>query len=131
NLDARLRWEMREEIRRIHRATKLTTLYVTHDQKEALSLADRMAIMRNGVVDALGAPRELYRRPPTRFSAEFLGDINAVPGTLKGNRVTTIVGEFELDESALRNRPSNDDAVTLACRPEDMLLLPSDRNDAP
>src|SRR5476649_2102162 len=82
NLDARLRWEMREEIRRIHKATKITTLYVTHDQKEALSLADRMAILRAGKVDALGPPRQLYRFPPTKFSADFLGDVNAIPGTI-------------------------------------------------
>src|SRR5213075_159473 len=73
NLDAKLRWDMREEIRRIHRQTKITTLYVTHDQKEALSLAARMAILRAGKLAALGPPRELSRHPPNRFSADFLG----------------------------------------------------------
>src|SRR5204863_2365241 len=82
NLDAKLRWEMREEIRRIHKQTKITALYVTHDQGEALSLAERMAILNKGTVDALGEPRQLYRNPPTRFSAEFLGDINLLEGTL-------------------------------------------------
>jgi len=80
NLDAQLRWEMRSEIRRIHRQTRRATLYVTHDQKEALSIADRLAILRDGKLDAVGTPRGLYWNPPTRFTAAFLGEINALPG---------------------------------------------------
>ncbi len=80
NLDARLRLELREEIRRIHAETKITTIYVTHDQKEALSLADRLAVLRDGVIEQIGAPREVYRRPANRFVADFIGESNWLAG---------------------------------------------------
>src|SRR5712671_2546615 len=76
NLDARLRLELREEIRRIHAQTRITTIYVTHDQKEALSLADRMAVVREGVIEQTGDPRTIYRSPATRFVADFIGETN-------------------------------------------------------
>src|SRR5712691_9193637 len=76
NLDAKLRLEMREEIRRIHAQTRITTIYVTHDQKEALSLADRMAVMRDGVIEQVGNPRAVYRTPASRFVADFIGETN-------------------------------------------------------
>ena len=79
NLDARLRLEMREEIRRIHAQTKITTIYVTHDQKEALSLADCMAVLRDGRVEQLGDPRAVYRTPANRFVADFIGETNWLP----------------------------------------------------
>ncbi|MBL9128645.1 MAG: ABC transporter ATP-binding protein, partial [Verrucomicrobiales bacterium] len=83
NLDARLRLEMRDEIRRIHEKTRVTTVYVTHDQKEALSMADRMAVLRGGVVEQIGKPRDLYRSPANRFVAEFIGEMNWLPGTVE------------------------------------------------
>jgi iron(III) transport system ATP-binding protein len=76
NLDARLRLEMREEIRRIHRQTRITTVYVTHDQKESLSMADRLAVMREGRLEQVGDPRSIYRRPVNRFVADFIGETN-------------------------------------------------------
>jgi iron(III) transport system ATP-binding protein len=82
NLDTRLRQQMRGEIRDICRATGLTTLYVTHDQKEALSIADRIAIMKSGKVVQVGTPAELYTRPATAFVAEFLGQANLIPGRI-------------------------------------------------
>src|SRR5262249_47247750 len=82
NLDARLRDEMREEIRRLHQETGLTMVYVTHDQKEALALAGRLAVMDRGRIVQVGAPGEVYERPATRFVAGFLGDANFIPGTL-------------------------------------------------
>ena len=84
NLDARLRAEMRSEIKSLHQQTGITTLYVTHDQKEAVALADRVALIRAGRVVQVGAPRELYLRPADRFTAEFLGDANFLPGTVVG-----------------------------------------------
>lgn len=83
NLDARLRDEMREEIRRLHQETGLTMVYVTHDQKEALSLADRLAVMDQGRLVQVGAPLDVYQRPATRFVAGFLGESNFIPGTLR------------------------------------------------
>lgn len=82
NLDARLRDEMRDEIRRLHDETGLTMIYVTHDQKEALTLANRMAVMEKGRLAQVGAPRDIYERPASRFVANFLGDSNFIPGTL-------------------------------------------------
>jgi iron(III) transport system ATP-binding protein len=76
NLDAKLRLEMREEIRRIHAQTRITTIYVTHDQKEALSMANRIAVMRDGRIEQIGDPRTLYRKPASRFVADFMGDTN-------------------------------------------------------
>jgi iron(III) transport system ATP-binding protein len=86
NLDARLRLEMREEIRRLHQATKLTMIYVTHDQKEALSLADRLAVMHRGQVAQVGTPVEVYSTPCSRFVADFMGDSNFIPGTVREMR---------------------------------------------
>jgi iron(III) transport system ATP-binding protein len=91
NLDAKLRHEMREEIARLHAETRITFVYVTHDQVEALSLADRLAVMDRGALAGVGAPRELYHRPPNRFCAEFLGETNLLPGTVAeaaGERLT-------------------------------------------
>lgn len=81
NLDAKLRLELRSEIRRICKAAGITTVYVTHDQKEALSMADRVAILDAGRLIQVGTPEDLYRRPATRFVAEFLGEANFIPGS--------------------------------------------------
>jgi iron(III) transport system ATP-binding protein len=88
NLDARLRLEMREEIKRLHAETGTTAVYVTHDQEEALSIADRLAVMRDGRIEQIGTPRDIYRRPRTRFVAQFLGECNFIPAT-----VTAVEGE--------------------------------------
>ena len=84
NLDAKLRIELRSQIRSICKSSGITTVYVTHDQKEALSMADRVAIMRSGKVQQLGTPDELYRRPATRFVASFLGETNFLSGEVTG-----------------------------------------------
>jgi iron(III) transport system ATP-binding protein len=99
NLDARLRLEMRDEIRRIHDETKITTVYVTHDQQESLSLADRMAVLKDGVVEQLGDPRTVYRRPANRFVADFIGETNWLEGevvasTAESLSVLTAAGMF-------------------------------------
>ncbi|MGC8743454.1 MAG: ABC transporter ATP-binding protein [Verrucomicrobiia bacterium] len=83
NLDAKLRLEMRTEIRRIHERTKITTVYVTHDQKEALSMADRIALLRDGKVEQIGDPRTLYRSPANKFVADFIGETNWLTGVVK------------------------------------------------
>jgi iron(III) transport system ATP-binding protein len=82
NLDASLRDEMRSEIRRIHDATGLTTIYVTHDQSEALVLADRIVVMSAGNIEQVGTPEDIYERPATEFVANFIGRCNVLPGTL-------------------------------------------------
>ncbi len=86
NLDARLRGQMRVEIARLQRAARVTTVYVTHDQVEAMTMADRVAVMRDGVLQQLGAPRDLYDRPVNLFVATFIGapPLNLLPGVLRG-----------------------------------------------
>jgi iron(III) transport system ATP-binding protein len=95
NLDARLRLEMREEIRRIHAQTKITTVYVTHDQKESLSLADRMAVMHDGGIEQLGDPRTIYRAPVNRFVADFIGETNWLKGEVASRNGSEIIAKTE------------------------------------
>ena len=85
NLDAKLRETMRSEIRALHQQLKFTALYVTHDQEEAFSMSDRVAIMNKGKVRELGSPEALYTTPRSEFGAEFLGARTKVPGTVKGS----------------------------------------------
>ena len=84
NLDAKLRLEMRIEIRRICKEAGLTAVYVTHDQKEALSIADRLAIMRDGVIEQIGTPLEVFRKPTNSFVASFIGETNFLPPSFFG-----------------------------------------------
>jgi len=130
NLDAKLRLEMREQIRRIVDETRITTVYVTHDQKEALSLADRIAIMRRGRVMQTGAPRWLYGRPQSRFVADFLGEtnfINAEVTSAEAGRVVlettagTRLASVAFDESTPRGGN-----VTCSIRPEALRILEND-----
>lgn len=96
NLDARLRLEMRNEIRRIHAETRITTIYVTHDQKEALSMAHRIAVLRDGQIEQVGEPRTLYRKPASRFVADFLGDTNWLSAVVSRNSAAEVVLNTEL-----------------------------------
>src|SRR5206468_11588127 len=99
HLDARFRREIREEIRRTPARTRITTIYVRHNQKEALSLADRMAVMREGAIEQLGDPRAIYRSPANRFVADFIGETNWLPAEVQRRSddqviVKTDFGEF-------------------------------------
>jgi multiple sugar transport system ATP-binding protein len=87
NLDAKLRVQMRTEIKRVHQKVKTTTVYVTHDQVEAMTLADRVVVMNNGVIEQIGSPQELYHHPKTRFVAGFIGSpaMNFIPCRLEQN----------------------------------------------
>ncbi len=127
NLDAQLRIEMRGEIRRLCKQFGLTAIYVTHDQEEALSLADRIAVLDMGRLAQVGTPEELYRRPATPFVAGFVGETNLIPGELLSSegdrhRVRTACGELaaEILPSGWRPRPG--DAVVLSIRPECLSL---------
>src|SRR5262249_7366194 len=80
NLDAKIRVQVRAEIKKLQGELGITTIYVTHDQEEALSLSDRVAVMKDGRVQQVGAPKELYERPRTRFVADFVGTNNVVSG---------------------------------------------------
>jgi iron(III) transport system ATP-binding protein len=138
NLDARLRDEMRGEIDRLHKETHLTMVYVTHDQKEALSLADRIGVMESGQLVQVGTPQELYDRPANRFVASFLGDSNFLPGKIRhrdatGCTVDTAVGTL----LAAAGRPAGQsgrtepgDAVVCSIRPDALSLSEEAANGA-
>ncbi len=87
-LDAQVRVHLREEIRRIQTQSGTTTLLVTHDQEEALTVADRVGVMLNGRIEQLGSPQEIYQRPRTPFISEFVGAVNRIPALREGNEVT-------------------------------------------
>ncbi len=121
NLDAKLRDEMRDELRTICRDRKLTAIYVTHDRREALSMADRMAVLNGGTISQIGRPDELYRQPANRFTAEFLGDINIIEGEVVADGdVKTALGIFK-NVTAL---PAGTN-VTLGVRPEAVIIDPA------
>ncbi len=118
NLDAKLRLEMRAEIRRIHELIGSATIYVTHDQEEALSLADRIVVMRDGVVRQVGTPEELYARPAHSDVAEFMGYRNLVRSKVTGE------GSVNIGGVAFAGTPvdgTNGDAV-VAIRPDDLVV---------
>jgi putative spermidine/putrescine transport system ATP-binding protein len=121
-LDKKLRDHMQTEIRRIHQTLRVTVIYVTHDQSEALTMSDRIAIMNQGTIEQIGSPADLYDRPRTKFVADFLGDTNFVKGTLaeirgeiatiktiNGSMFSGILADVSLKEGA---------AVLAGVRPE-------------
>jgi putative spermidine/putrescine transport system ATP-binding protein len=122
NLDAKLRLEMRQEIRRIHAGLGSITLYVTHDQDEAMSLADRIVVMRDGEIRQIGTPEDLYLRPATLDVADFMGFRNRIEGKIagrSGDAVTLDVGGAAITGAA-RSQLSGTTAVA-AIRPDDLL----------
>jgi ABC-type Fe3+/spermidine/putrescine transport system ATPase subunit len=119
NLDARLRLEMRGEIRELQKALGITAIYVTHDQEEALSISDRIAVMRNGRLEQIGAPKDIYRRPATPFVAEFMGTTNLLRGAVAGRRGQGAV--IRVGENAVlvpKLAAADGASVTFSLRPE-------------
>ncbi|MEZ0266329.1 MAG: ABC transporter ATP-binding protein [Phycisphaerae bacterium] len=145
NLDAKLRLEMRTEIRRICRASGLTAIYVTHDQKEALSIADRMAVLNNGKIEQVGRPQDLYRKPDSTFVASFMGETNFLPATFLGTTqippmpnqpadvhlagLDTPIGRLIGAHAPAGLREG--DKVTLSIRPEAILVGVVGESDVP
>jgi len=116
NLDARLREEVRDEIRNLTKTLGITTLYVTHDQVEAMALADRIAVMSQGKILQIGRPRDLYHFPQSRSVGEFLGAMNQFEGAVHAGAVTTTFGAIRC---AI---PEGASEITLAIRPEDVYV---------
>ncbi|SDZ17400.1 putative spermidine/putrescine transport system ATP-binding protein [Micromonospora pattaloongensis] len=128
NLDAKLRLEMRTELRRLHQSLGLTTVYVTHDQEEALSLADRLVVLRDGRVQQIGTPEQLHTRPANRHVADFMGYRNLLPLTVTekvGDRVVLARGDLRLIGTAVAPVDLGDE-VTVGIRPEDLRLVDAD-----
>jgi iron(III) transport system ATP-binding protein len=125
NLDARLRRQMREEIRELQQQLKLTVVYVTHDQQEAMAVSDRIIVMNAGRIEQQGKPRDLYERPATPFLARFMGESNPARGQLRRVDPRTVrlqLGGAELD---IENATAADGEVTVAIRPEAIVVEPA------
>ncbi|MBU8825721.1 ABC transporter ATP-binding protein [Mycolicibacterium goodii] len=119
NLDAKLRVELRSEIRRLQTETGITSLYVTHDQEEAMTIADQLVVLDSGSIAQVGTPEELYRHPANTFVAGFIGSpsMNLVPGRLRA-------GVFEAEGLNFTVTGQDRGDVTLGVRPEDLLVAP-------
>jgi thiamine transport system ATP-binding protein len=129
-LDARLRERLRRQVKRIQSDLGITTLYVTHDQEEALAVSDRVAVMHDGRVEQVGTPQDVYRRPETRFVAEFVGENNVFEGRVVGHSVepdggegrergdTTTVSVGDADLRIPRVDAADGESVTFCVRPE-------------
>ncbi|HET7170845.1 MAG TPA: sn-glycerol-3-phosphate ABC transporter ATP-binding protein UgpC [Gaiellales bacterium] len=123
NLDAKLRVQMRTEVSRLQKRLKTTTVYVTHDQVEAMTLGDRVAVMRGGVIQQVGPPEELYDRPANLFVAGFIGSpaMNFLPATVEGDVLRSPLGELRLPQERRRRLQSDGGggrAVIIGIRPE-------------
>ena len=126
NLDAKLRIEMRAEIRRLQKTLGITVIYVTHDQEEALSMSDRIAVMRSGRVEQMSQPRVIYEQPATPFVATFVGATNLLTGTVSRRDGQMI--EVAIDDGFLRVRSAVGQPggrVEISLRPETLSLVPA------
>ena len=128
NLDANLREEMRGEIRRLHDEFNMTTVYVTHDQSEAMAISDRIAVMNKGRVDQLDAPVNIYRKPKTRFVAGFIGRTNFIEGRPNGDVVD--FSGFNVAKSSLGTASLPAGVSTFSVRPQSMEVLATRPSDA-
>jgi putative spermidine/putrescine transport system ATP-binding protein len=122
-LDAKVRLQLREQIRTLQQRLGTTTLFVTHDQEEALSMADRVGVMRAGKLEQVAAPDELYDRPATAFVAEFVGTMNRLPGSLgsDGRTVTVLGSTVPVQEGGPASGP-----VAVLVRPENLTVAPAE-----
>jgi ABC-type Fe3+/spermidine/putrescine transport system ATPase subunit len=131
NLDAKLRVEMRAEIRQLQQQLKITAIYVTHDQEEALAMSDRIAVMRAGRLEQVASPQDIYRAPATPFVAEFMGTTNLLSGTIAGRdgevlRIRVGAQEFRAAADGREGEP-----VSFSLRPETIRLLNSGEKPPP
>jgi putative spermidine/putrescine transport system ATP-binding protein len=126
-LDAKVRLQLREQIRTLQQQLGTTTIFVTHDQEEALSMADRVGVMRDGRLEQVAEPPELYSRPATAFVAEFVGTMNRLPGELSGPGTVTALGVCVamVEGSAAGTRPASG-PVDVLVRPEGLTVAQAD-----
>jgi spermidine/putrescine transport system ATP-binding protein len=124
-LDLKLRKEMQRELKRLQTETGITFIFVTHDQEEALTMSDRIAVMRSGQILQVGAPREIYNHPVDRFVADFIGETNFLSGHVEGDRIRLSSGELVAADTK-----GHSGEVTLAVRPEQVGICPSGTPDS-
>ena len=125
NLDAKLRVEMRTVIKEIQNSVGITTVYVTHDQEEAMAVSDRIAVMNQGVIQQIGTPKILYQRPSNLFVATFIGRTNVVPGELKvkdGKPYLVLPGNCHVELHTVKEEEIKDQKVIASIRPEELVV---------
>ncbi len=122
NLDAKLRVQMRVEIKKLQRSLNVTSIYVTHDQVEAMTLSDQLVVMNAGQIEQIGKPTDVYRRPATTFVASFIGSppMNMLDGTIQAGQV--VVGALKLAAPDLPTHLADGTRVTIGLRPEDIVV---------
>lgn len=118
SLDLKLKREMQIELKKLQQTLGMTFIYVTHDQDEALTMSDRIAIINNGIIEQLDTPKNIYRKPKTTFIADFIGESNIISGTIKQGRGKTILKTDNLEIALPKNEYKNGDKVELVIRPE-------------
>lgn len=128
NLDAKLRNRMRAEIRNLQQELGITSVYVTHDQSEALAISDRIVVMDNSVISQIGSPVDLYTKPENPFVADFIGEANIVEGIFKGTEGEKAVVQVSDQEFKVnyKNLPEKNEKINLMIRPEDIYFSDDD-----
>ena len=125
NLDAKLRVEMRNIIKQIQNSVGITTVYVTHDQEEAMAVSDRIAVMRDGVIQHIGTPKDIYQRPANRFVATFIGRTNIMEGRLTVREDKTylaVSADYEIELKNVLKEEMRDQNVIISARPEELII---------
>ena len=125
NLDAKLRIEMRTVLKQIQNEVGITTVYVTHDQEEAMAVSDRIAVMNNGDIQQIGTPKILYQRPANLFVATFIGHTNVIDGELKiedGKAYLYLPGNYKVRVDTIREDEMKDQKVKASIRPEELVV---------
>ena len=126
NLDAQVRLQLRQELRAILKAAGASAIFVTHDQEEALSIADQIAIMCNGCLEQVGPPEQLYQEPASRFVAEFVTQANLLPAQRRGEFWQTEIGAFPTAQTTTFLNGKSFDAAELMVRQDDLMLKPDE-----
>ena len=125
-LDLQLRKEMQIELKRLQRETGITFIFVTHDQEEALTMSDRIAVLRSGTVQQIGSPQDIYEFPANRYVAGFIGEMNLIEGRVESGHIVL----SERDRLPLPEAITHDGAGWLALRPERLALVPVEAPEA-
>ncbi|MFT4106708.1 MAG: ABC transporter ATP-binding protein [Lacrimispora sp.] len=131
NLDAKLRVEMRSVIKRIQKEVGITTVYVTHDQEEAMAISDRIAVMKDGVIRHIGKPENIYQRPADLFVATFIGKSNLLNARLRKDGEKAVVafqGGYEISVDSIRDEEIRDREVVVSARPEELIVTRSENS---
>lgn len=127
NLDAKLRVEMRTAIKEIQNSIGITTVYVTHDQEEAMAVSDRIAVMKDGEIQHLGQPKDIYQRPANLFVATFIGKTNVLNGNLNGS-ILKVAGKYDITLNNIKDKNIKGNVV-ISIRPEEFVIVENQIKD--